>query len=199
MCVFPPALRISASRLKMWKGEVSENVTIIYFAAMMLGLISLAVLSYFWLDFRGVFRGRRLVMTSEGEEPTAAKAPVTAGAIGIRLQDCSHWSGLGACGPKCLSRLKAAPADCLIRTTLTKWYQGKSCAGCGKAYEETEWFKHQLCVINPERQTFEWKDITAEMIPGVLETYEPVCWNCHIAENFRNQFPKLVLDRDREG
>ena len=32
--------------------------------------------------------------------------------------------------------------------------------------------------------------------PVMLDSYLPVCWDCHIAESFRREHPELVTDRD---
>ena len=79
---------------------------------------------------------------------------------------------------------------------MTRWYEGKSCVYCGKPLGEVDWIEHKPCLMSPDRRTVEWKDIPAETIPGVLETHQPVCWNCHIAETFRREHPELVVDRD---
>jgi hypothetical protein len=41
----------------------------------------------------------------------------------------------------------------------------------------------------------QWSEIPAEELPEVFETHLPVCWSCHIAETFRREYPKRVVDR----
>jgi len=44
-------------------------------------------------------------------------------------------------------------------------------------------------------RTFEWHEVRPEKVPESLATHQPVCWNCHIAETFRRQFPQLIVER----
>jgi hypothetical protein len=32
-------------------------------------------------------------------------------------------------------------------------------------------------------------------LPKAFSTHQPVCWNCHVTENFRRLHPRLVTDR----
>jgi len=147
-------------------------------------------------------RGRRLVTCPASDEPTgvqvdAAHAMFTALAGGqdFRLKDCNRWSGRPRCGQACVAQIEASPDDCLVRTILTKWYEGKRCAFCGKPFGEIVWADHKPALLSPERLTVEWDDLPAEEIPKVLATHQPACWNCHIAETFRRRYPELVVDR----
>jgi hypothetical protein len=78
---------------------------------------------------------------------------------------------------------------------LTHWYQGKKCVYCGKAFGEINWFDHKPALVSPERLTVEWTEVPPEQIPKVLTNHKPVCWNCHIIESFRHDYPELVVDR----
>lgn len=49
-----------------------------------------------------------------------------------------------------------------------------------------------------DSETVEWNEIPAEKLPGVLSTYRPVCWSCHITETFIKQHPDLVVYRPWE-
>jgi hypothetical protein len=66
---------------------------------------------------------------------------------------------------------------------------------CGKPLEEIDWLEHKPALMSPEQKTVEWHEVRAEKLPEVLSTHLPVCWNCHIAETFRREFPELVVDR----
>ena len=173
-------------------------MTIVLWATMMLGLVFLAILSYFWLDSRGVWGNRTRVAGSE-TEPAGAPAPAATTAATFRLEGCPHWSEHSHCGQKCLDKIEATPTDCVVRLLLVKWYQGKICTACGKVFDEADMLKHSLCVMTAEGQAFALKDRPVETIPSVLETSVALCWNCHLPESFRRQFPKLVLDRDKHA
>jgi hypothetical protein len=43
--------------------------------------------------------------------------------------------------------------------------------------------------------TVSWDDVPPEKLADVFQTYQPVCWSCHIAETFRRDHPELVTDR----
>jgi hypothetical protein len=48
--------------------------------------------------------------------------------------------------------------------------------------------------MSPDGRTMEWGEVRVEDLPEVLRTHRPVCWNCHVAESFRRQYPDLVID-----
>jgi hypothetical protein len=148
------------------------------------------------------FRGKRLVSCPETREPAAVEvdakyaaftAPI--GEEGLRLNHCSRWPESQDCGQQCLGQIVSAPEDCLVRNILTKWYEGRTCAFCGRALSGIDWLGHKPALMSPERVTLERKEIPAEKVPAVLHTHMPVCWDCHIAETFRRRYPALVVDR----
>jgi len=150
------------------------------------------------------FRGTRVIACPETKEPAAVEvdtwhAALTAplGEPGLRLRDCSRWPERQDCGQQCLRQIETAPADCLVRTMLIKWYEGTSCAFCGKAIGPIHWVDHKPALLTPGRKTVEWDDVPPEKLPGALATHLAVCWNCHIAESFRARFPHLVVDDPR--
>jgi hypothetical protein len=128
-----------------------------------------------------------------------AAAAAALGRAGLRLSSCSRWPQRQGCGQECLRQVEAAPADCLVRTILGKWYAGKSCALCGKSVGERHWLEHKPALLSPEGRTLEWGEIAPEKLPDVLTTHRPVCRNCHDAAAFRRQFPELVVVRRGRG
>jgi len=151
------------------------------------------------------FRGTRIITCPDNQQYAAvevdARHAATSAALAaphLRLQDCSRWPEKRHCGQECLAQVEASPQDCLLRTILTRWYQGKSCAFCGKAFAQIHWHDHNPALLSPERKLLEWSQLQPETIPATLTTHRPVCWNCHLAETFRLQHPDLVVDRDPE-
>jgi len=135
------------------------------------------------------YRGRRLVVCPETGQPAAvllAAWRLAGSAIfrppALRLQDCSRWRERAACGQPCLAQIEAAPEDCLARRILIAWYQDKSCIFCGQQLGQVDWRLHKPCVLSPEQSLFEWRSIQPERIPIVLQTHQPVCRTCFIAE-----------------
>ena len=41
----------------------------------------------------------------------------------------------------------------------------------------------------------EWAEVPANRMADSLNTNQPVCWNCHVAETFRRAYPGMVTDR----
>ncbi len=113
----------------------------------------------------------------------------------FRLSDCTCWAERKDCGQDCLREIDSAPKDCLVRTILAKWYQGKKCAFCGKAFGEINWFDHKPALMSPGKSSRQWSEISPLDIPNALATDKPVCFDCHIAETFRRHYPELVVDR----
>jgi hypothetical protein len=150
------------------------------------------------------YRGTRLVRCPENLE-TAAVALDTphvlltavSGVPELRLQSCSRWPERRDCGQACLRQIEAAPHDCLVRTILSRWYAGKSCVLCGKAFGAIDAFGHTTALVAPDGTTSEWGEVPAERLPALLATQRPACWNCHVAETFRRVYPQLVTDRSR--
>jgi hypothetical protein len=173
------------------------------------GVVALAALYWVLRPVAGAylkFRGTRLITCPETKAPAAvevdarhAAATAALGRPSLRLQDCSRWPGRRGCGQECLKQVEAAPADCLVRTILTRWYQGKVCALCRRPFGDVAWSLNKPALMNAGRETFEWHEVRPEELPGVLATHQPVCWNCHLAESFRRRHPDLVVDRPGPG
>lgn len=159
--------------------------------------VGVAVRAYFKL------KGKMLVTCPETKEPAAVNVDATRAAeqsfLGephLRLSECSRWPERQGCGQECLSQIEAAPEDCLVRTTIARWYAGKACAYCGKPIESVDWLGGQRpALLDPDRKTVQWDQVRPEKLPVVLAKYAPVCWNCHITETFRREHPELVVER----
>ena len=117
------------------------------------------------------------------------------GKTDIRLESCWRWPLKEDCGQQCLLQLDVAPDDCLARSVLTKWYRGKKCAFCRRSFEELDLIDHQPALFTPEGVTVEWAGIPMSAVNEAMATYQPVCWNCHIAQAFYHEHPDLVVER----
>jgi hypothetical protein len=156
-----------------------------------------------WRVLRAYFRlrGTRVVACPETEQPAAVEVDIRSAALTasvgkpvFHLTSCSRWPERHECGQECLRQVDAAPLDCLVRTRVTSWYEGKACALCGAPVGAINWLEHRQALMSPERVTVQWHEIEAVRLSDVLGTYKPVCWSCHVAESFRRQHPELVLD-----
>lgn len=117
----------------------------------------------------------------------------------LRLKSCSRWPERQDCGQECLRQIVAAPEDCLVRHILAQWYQGKTCALCGKLIGEIRWADHQPALLDAENRTVDWRDVPAEQVPDVLASHQAVCWNCNVVNRMLHEHGDLVLDRSRHN
>jgi hypothetical protein len=168
-----------------------------------LSLVPLVVLAArTWLKHRGT----RVVTCPETKGPAAVRVDITHAAKTIaandpalRVRSCSRWPEREKCGQQCLAEIAAAPAECLVRTTLVDWYRGSTCALCGRKIGEVHWVEHKPALLTPGREMVEWSEVSAESLDRVLATHQRVCWTCHVANAMRERFPGLVIDQPGAG
>jgi len=141
-------------------------------------------------------RGTRLVECPETREPAAVDVNAAQAALTGRfsLSDCSRWPERGACGRACLAQIERAPHDCLVRTVVTGWYEGKSCTVCHRPLGHIDWFERKPGVVDASGRARPWIDVPPESLPGVLRTEQPICFDCYVAATFRREHPELVVD-----
>ncbi|HSP64484.1 MAG TPA: HNH endonuclease [Pyrinomonadaceae bacterium] len=148
------------------------------------------------------FGGGRVIICPETKsqamvEVDARRAALTSliGQTEIRLESCWRWPLREDCGQECLLQLDVAPAECLVRSVLMKWYRGRKCAFCEKPFGEIELIDHKPALLNPEGVTVEWAAIPISVVNDAMANYLPVCWDCHVAQTFRREHPDLVVER----
>ena len=124
----------------------------------------------------------------------AARSSLT-GRPKIYLSECSRWPERRNCGQECLSQLGVDPQNCLLWTKVSDWYRGRACVYCHKPFLELQWHDHRPALMSPDRKTVQWSEVAPEKLLELFETHLPVCWNCHIAQTFRREYPERVLDR----
>jgi hypothetical protein len=66
---------------------------------------------------------------------------------------------------------------------------------CAKQISDEPFVGHHPALLGPDGTTREWVDVEPERLPDALRTERPVCWDCHVIETFRRQYPSLVTDR----
>ena len=118
----------------------------------------------------------------------------------LRLSSCSRWPERAGCGQACLHQIEAAPADCLVRNILIKWYEGKNCRTCGLPIGPIVMGAAQPALftadkVSVDKVSVEWSDIPAERLQEVLSAAEPVCFACHMASKMMREHPELMIDR----
>lgn len=150
-----------------------------------------------WAGRRYVaLRGTRLVECPETKAPAAVDLRSARAALGQRLDlsSCSRWPERQSCGRECLAQIERAPADCLVRTVVTKWYEGKACAVCQKPLDDIDWLERKPGLIGSTGKARPWPDIPAEQLPDALASERPICFDCYVAATFRQEHPELVVD-----
>ena len=154
-----------------------------------------------------LFRGKRVVVCPETHkyvavEVDAAHAAATATDEGteLRLSSCTRWPERADCDQDCVYQIANAPEDCAVRTILADFYEGRSCVLCHKPLAAPRWDDHKPALMRAyDRRTFECRELPPEALPVVLDSYLPVCWNCHVTESFRREHPELVTERDSKA
>ena len=151
------------------------------------------------------YRGKRIVTCPETHKLVAVDVDAKQAALGaflseptLRLNECSRWPERQDCGQECLQQIEADPENCLVWNIVSKWYEGKTCVYCHKPIGALHHLDHAPALLGPEHDTVEWNQLRPQQLPEVFRTYRPVCWNCHIAQNFRHVHPELVVDREPE-
>jgi len=147
------------------------------------------------------YRGTRLVECPETKEVVAvqldaarAAAGATVGKTELKLSECTRWPERQGCGQECLRQIETSPEGCLVRTIVSDWYKGKTCVVCGTPLDVIDWYERRPALLGPDGRTVQWPEVTPERLPQVLADHVPICWNCHIAQSFRQQHPERVVD-----
>ena len=169
-------------------------------------IVLIAVASFFgirwFLRVRSKYGGTQIVTCPETKSSAYVEVDVFEAALtsavrapDIRLQNCSRWPMKKDCGQECLLDLTVASSDCLVHGVLMKWYRGKQCAYCGVTFTELHFTDHKPALRNPAGKLLQWKQVAIADMSEVLSSYEPVCWNCYIAQSFAIEHPDLVTYR----
>jgi hypothetical protein len=178
-------------------------------SATIVAIVALAALVCVWavwdiiraLRISKRFRGARVVTCPETGRPAAVtldvRRAVASGLVGhaprLLLRTCSRWIERGECDALCVD--EAAELASTTRAIVDRAIKGKPCAFCGKIIERTAFLDHYAAFLLPDHSTIEWPQVPPERLQETARTSPPVCWDCHVAEAFRRQFPELVTDR----
>lgn len=151
---------------------------------------------------RSQYGGARVVTCPDTEHPASVEVDALhtalTSAIGfpdIRLQNCSRWPVKKDCGQECLLDLDVAPDECLVRGVLMKWYRGKKCVSCKTTFGDLHVTDHKPALRNADGELLVWSQVSLAGIGNVIQTHQPICWNCYIAQSFVKDHPELVVYR----
>ena len=152
-----------------------------------------------WRRYRGV----RVVTCPETKDTVAVQVDALHVAntyaatreTDLRLRTCTRWPEREDCGQECLAEIASGPGNCLLRNIVATWYRGKECAVCTRPIGAIVWHERPPALLAPDGLTREWKEVAPQELPKIFRSHLPLCWNCHIAFEFRREHPELVVDR----
>lgn len=178
----------------MSTGAVYVVLVLVGVAAFFVGMALRAYMKY---------RGVRVITCPETQRPAAVRVDAAHAAVSaawdhteLRLDQCSRWPDRADCAQPCIHEIAAAPHDCLVRSILARWYDGKTCVFCDKPIAL---FTHaqQPALRHPDGHTFDFAALPAEELIARLSEFDAVCFDCHIAEQFRAEYPDRVVEGRR--
>ena len=171
-------------------------------AALLVLLAALVVGGFLFVRAFFAWREKRLITCPENERPAAVRVDALNAVAGslrgrqaLRLSECSRWPEKQGCGQECLRQIEKGPAECLVRTLVAGWYEGKTCAACGKPIREIAWAEQRPGLRAPDGHLAFWPDVPPETLPEVLRTHAPVCWDCTVVLKTAAEHPELVTMR----
>ena len=148
------------------------------------------------------WRGQRVITCPETNQPQTVEVDAGHAALAafgaspeIRLKSCTRWPERQDCGRECLGQIESSPDGCLVKSLVVEWYEGKSCAFCGKPIQTSGWADHAPALIRPDGATLLWRDLKPEQLPEVFKTHRAACWNCHVVESVVRKRPDVVTVR----
>lgn len=124
-----------------------------------------------------------------------AAASAAAGLQHVKLKICSRWPERKECDQDCLSQLESDPERHWVWNIAADWYAGKNCVFCRKPIGDLNHFDHRPALLDLEGKAVEWDEICPKDLPEMLSFCQPVCWNCCVVQNFRQEHPELVVER----
>ena len=171
-------------------------------AALVVALAALAAGGIALLRAWFSWRQKRLITCPENEKPAAVRVDAlkaVAGALtgheGLRLSECSRWPEKQGCGQECLRQIEKGPGECLVRTLVAHWYEGKPCASCGKPIRDVAWADQRPGLRAPDGRIFAWPDVAPETLPEIVKTHAPICWDCLVVQKVAQEHPDDVTVR----
>lgn len=148
------------------------------------------------------YRGVRVVTCPETKRPAAVLVDAGHAAVSaawdhteLRLEQCSRWPERGHCEQPCLKEIAAAPHDCLLRSILTRWFAGKKCVYCDRPVAIAP-RAQQPALRLADGRTVDFAAMKPEDLVAHLDEFAPVCFDCHVSQQFRREHPELVTDHD---
>ena len=162
-------------------------------------LVYLIIAVRTWLQVRGA----RLVVCPETQLPVAVRVDLghaIASALRekpeVRLTSCSRWPERQDCDQPCTRQIEIAPAETDPRTIATHFFSMERCAICFRPIDPPSHAALQPGFMEPATHRVEtWDKLPTRDLPRAIATYQPLCSNCTLVEQFRRRSPDRVTDR----
>ena len=102
------------------------------------------------------------------------------GKTDLRLSGCSQWPERAGCDQRCREQIQRAPEECLPRTMLAQWREGRCCVECGQPVGEAYWTARKPVLLTSDSKLQTWDEIPLDELKLVLDTAKPVCFDCYV-------------------
>jgi hypothetical protein len=135
-------------------------------------------------------RDKRIVTCPETHQPVGLNVNHR-----FVVTTCTRWPEREGCDQACTAEVRDSPEETLVRTIVTRWYSERLCIYCDQPIEAISGSAVVPALRSPDGVLREWRDVSPEDLPALLETSAAVCARCELAESFRRDFPQLVTDR----
>jgi hypothetical protein len=175
------------------------GIVVVLAAAVVIGIAAYR-LGTAWLRYRG----ERMIACPENHQPAGVSLDVRHAAFTalrgdpkLRLSDCSRWPEKADCGRDCLFQIERAPADCLVRNILVRWYEGRNCVWCGRPIGEIHTIERKPALLTADKGSVECNQVPVEQLQQTLAVAQPLCFSCHVANTMVREHPELVIARSR--
>ena len=183
--------------------------------ALTVALVSSALLVVAWYVFSPAvqayrrFRGQLVVACPETGQAVATHVDARHLALSavrrtweMEIESCDQWPGQPGCDQVCTTSIEDAPEQCSVRERLRVWYHGKSCVKCGSVFANVDSYDHTARVsydkkpalLSLDDEVIQWKDVHPVDLLKLLDTHQPICWDCATIETFRKHKPDWVID-----
>jgi hypothetical protein len=94
--------------------------------------------------------------------------------------------------------LRSNPHDATTTAQLSHFFEGKTCAACGRSIQPMHAGDLRPGLVNvTTHEAVAWHQIPSMNLSTTLESHAPICSNCVVLATFRQQHPDMVVERHR--
>lgn len=182
---------------------MSDQDAVVGVAAAITAAIAAVGAARMWRTW-GQYHGTMLVTCPETRLPAVIRlanagiglAAVT-GKPALWLSDCSQWPEKRGCAKGCTASVAADSEPQRIWALVQHHYEGTACGDCGQEIRGVKLVAHVTALRAPDGSIREWTSVSEDQLEELFKAHTPICWNCQVAEAFRQQYPDLVTSGAR--